>query len=125
MLFINCITFIFVLCIVEHLFIECIILSLLFFKIVETTSRHATETVTSEGKYYITVVAFNRALEPSVPVCSDGVTVDTSTPSVKEVMLENVRIRGGLVTNSGKTNVWVLGNDRIRRQVDNVTAECW
>jgi len=92
---------------------------------VETTSRHATHTVIAEGKYFITVVAFNRALEPSVPVCSDGVTVDTSKPYVKEVVLENVRIHGGLVTNSGKTNVWVLGNDRIRRQVDNVTAKCW
>jgi len=108
-----------------HFLISLLWKCIIFFKIVETTSRHATHTVTTEGRYYITVVAFNRALEPSVPVCSDGVTIDTSTPSVKEVVLENARIRGGLVTNSGKTNIWVLGNDRIRRQLDNVTAECW
>ena len=45
-----------------------------------------------EGTYYLTVVAWNAALSPSTPVCSDGLTVDTTPP-----LFEGVFIPGGMV----------------------------
>lgn len=78
--------------------------------------------MTSEGKYYVTVVAYNRAYDPSVPVCSDGVVVDTMLPNIKEVVIEGARIQGGLVTDGNE--VWVVGNNRYRRHVANPPAYC-
>nr|XP_034301655.1 uncharacterized protein LOC105322112 [Crassostrea gigas] len=90
----------------------------------ETYSVHATHTVTSEGTYYICVVAYNRALEPSEPVCSDGVTVTTAVPSVQEVDIEGATVIGGLVTDENKSNVWIVTKNRYRRLIRNVTADC-
>lgn len=85
---------------------------------------HATHTVTSEGTYYICVVAYNRALEPSEPVCSDGVTVTTVVPSVQEVDIEGATVIGGLVTDENKSNVWIVTKNKYRRLIRNVTADC-
>ena len=41
------------------------------------------------GKLFVTVVAFNNAMEPSKPVCSDGVTRDDTPPSVVNITLQN------------------------------------
>ncbi|KAK3099491.1 hypothetical protein FSP39_005250, partial [Pinctada imbricata] len=92
----------------------------------ETYSLHASYTVESEGKYYITVVAYNRALDPSDPVCSDGVTIDTSVPSVKEVKIEGSRVKGGLIKDSTSSNYYVVGEDRDLRIISNptVTSDC-
>ncbi|KAK3101903.1 hypothetical protein FSP39_007221, partial [Pinctada imbricata] len=90
----------------------------------ETYSLHATHTVTTEGKYFITVVAYNRALEPSDPVCSDGVTVDTTVPAVEEVTIEGARIKGGLITDSSSSAYYVVGENRVRRLIPNPTSEC-
>jgi hypothetical protein len=92
--------------------------------IFETYASHATHTVTTEATYYICVVAYNRALEPSEPVCSDGVTVTTATPSVQEVNIEGALISGGLVTNSAKSNFWIVTNNRVRRLIKDPTSEC-
>lgn len=85
---------------------------------------HATHTVTTEGQYYICVVAYNRALEPSEPVCSDGVTVTTTKPSVQEVNIEGASITGGLVTDKTKTNFWIVTSNRFRRLIKDPTSDC-
>ena len=95
---------------------------IIFVQIKETTLTSATHTASTEAKYYVTVVAYNRALEPSNPVCSDGITVDTTKHTVREVSISGARVVGGLVTDG--TNHWVLGNDRTLRQIDGVTSEC-
>ncbi|XP_055997828.1 uncharacterized protein LOC125647098 [Ostrea edulis] len=92
--------------------------------IFETYSMHATHTVTTEGQYYICVVAYNRALEPSEPVCSDGVTVTTTKPSVQEVNIEGASITGGLVTDKTKTNFWIVTSNRFRRLIKDPTSDC-
>ena len=69
-------------------------------------------------------MAYNRALEPSDPVCSDGVTIDSSVPGVKEVIVKDSLITGGLVTDLTQTNYYILGSDRVRRLISNVTADC-
>ena len=90
----------------------------------ETYNLDATFTAPSEGTYYATVVAYNRALEPSDPICSDGVIIDSTTPSIKEVTIERARIEGGLITDSTNTDYYVVGEDRIRRTIMNPTADC-
>ncbi|XP_078321865.1 uncharacterized protein LOC111103999 isoform X3 [Crassostrea virginica] len=90
----------------------------------ETYSLHATHTVASEGTYYACVVAFNRALEPSKPVCSDGVTVTTYVPTVSEVDISSAHVREGLVTDAGRTNYWVVETNRHRRLIENPTTDC-
>ena len=72
----------------------------------------------------MTVVAFNRALEPSNAVCSDGVTIDTSPAKVNEVQVANVRVQAGLIMIADGI-FWLLGGDRRRKQVINVQSDCW
>ncbi|XP_078334035.1 uncharacterized protein LOC111124258 [Crassostrea virginica] len=92
--------------------------------IVETYSLHASHTVITVGQYFICVVAYNRALEASEPVCSDGVTVTTAVPAVQEVTIEGARITGGLVTDSSRSNYWIVTDNRLRRMIVDPTTEC-
>ncbi|XP_062616047.1 uncharacterized protein LOC134277752 [Saccostrea cucullata] len=91
---------------------------------VETYSLHATHNVSSKGTYYACVVAYNRALEPSKPVCSDGVTITTAVPKVREVYISNAYIRGGLITDSNQTFFWEVNNARYRRRIIAPTTDC-
>lgn len=84
----------------------------------------AVHEVSSEGTYYACVVAYNRALEPSKPVCSDGVTVTTAIPKVKEVAISGAFVKGGLVTDAFKSSVWVLEDTRVRKLINNPTKNC-
>jgi hypothetical protein len=93
-------------------------------KVKETYALHATHTVATEGTYYICVVAYNRALEPSKPVCSDGVTVTTTIPVVSEVDISNAYVRESLVTDVGRTMYWVVGRNRHRRLIVDPTEDC-
>ncbi|XP_069133969.1 uncharacterized protein [Argopecten irradians] len=92
--------------------------------VVETTDTDVTYTAGAEGTYFITVVAYNHALEPSTPVCSDGVTVDSGVTSVSEISVATAMVRGGLVTDSGATAVWILDTDRSIRKLSTVTPAC-
>lgn len=84
----------------------------------------AVHEVSSEGTYYACVVAYNRALEPSKPVCSDGVTVTTAIPKVREVAISGAFVKGGLVTDTSKSSIWVLEDTRVRKLIDNPTKHC-
>lgn len=94
------------------------------FQLNETYSTDATHKVSSEGTYYACVVAYNRALEPSQPVCSDGVTVTSAIPKVKEVAISSAFVKGGLITDNGKSSFWVLEQNRYRKLVKNPTPAC-
>ncbi|KAK3101031.1 hypothetical protein FSP39_000383, partial [Pinctada imbricata] len=91
----------------------------------ETYNTDATYSAPGEGQYFITVVAYNRALEPSDTVCSDGVTVTTAVPKVKEVTIDPSRIRGGLVSDQNQTLFYVVGDDRVRRLIREPTPDCF
>ena len=55
--------------------------------VMETTENSASWVAPSPGKYYVTVVAVNHALQSSVPVYSDGVIVDQSPPVVSNIVI--------------------------------------
>ncbi|XP_046557202.1 uncharacterized protein LOC124266452 [Haliotis rubra] len=86
-------------------------------------STSASWTAPTVGKYHVTVVAFNRALEASDPVCSDGVTVDTTPPSVSEVAVRDSRVMEGLVKSSDNV-VWFIDAHRRRAQVVSPDDSC-
>ena len=55
--------------------------------VMETTGTQASWTAPSPGTYYVTVVAYNNALHPSLPACSDGITIDQTAPIISEVVI--------------------------------------
>ncbi|KAL3843250.1 hypothetical protein ACJMK2_021192 [Sinanodonta woodiana] len=89
----------------------------------ETYSSNTVFNAPMEGTYFLTVAAYNHALEPSKPVCSDGISIDTSIPEVSEFRLEHVRIRGGLVKD-GNDTVWYLDENRNLYKVTNPSVSC-
>ncbi|XP_070570802.1 uncharacterized protein [Ptychodera flava] len=91
--------------------------------VINTTSTHASWTAPGPGTYHCTVVAFNRALEPSKPVCSDGVTIDTTPPTIREVNIEDVRVKPGLLKDSDGA-VWMVDKIAFRHLVVNFTEDC-
>ena len=71
----------------------------------------------------MTVAAYNYALDHSTPVCSDGVTVDTSVPSVLEFEVEGAKADPRLLRDDAGY-LWFLHDDRTRQQVSNSNEAC-
>eukprot|EP00058_Branchiostoma_floridae_P007081 XP_002592569.1 hypothetical protein BRAFLDRAFT_118907 [Branchiostoma floridae] len=93
-----------------------------------TTEKTTTElqhsfTASSPGTYYCTVVAFNRALSASEPVCSDGILYDTSPPSITNIVIENIRARTGAIKDGGG-NVWMVDDQLRKVAVDGPSSAC-
>ena len=76
-----------------------------------------------EGTYYVTVVAYNNALQPSKLVCSDGVIVDLTPPRFMGVAVPGAVVKPGLVVD-GDGQFWLIGSDRERAKVDGYSAWC-
>ncbi|XP_022100380.1 uncharacterized protein LOC110984469 isoform X2 [Acanthaster planci] len=88
-----------------------------------TTSTHASWTAPSPGRYYVTVIAYNRALEPSEAVCSDGVVIDTSPPELSQIVISYARIWPGLAKdNEGR--VWFVDEHRKRMELVDASSGC-
>ncbi|KAJ8312968.1 hypothetical protein KUTeg_010341 [Tegillarca granosa] len=60
--------------------------------VTETTEQSIIVPLSSEGKHFITVVAYNNAMEPSKPVCSDGIVLDKTSPKIENISLTNARV---------------------------------
>ncbi|XP_071798435.1 uncharacterized protein [Asterias amurensis] len=88
-----------------------------------TTATHASWTAPSPGMYFITVIAYNRALEPSVPICSDGVMIDTSPPELSNISISDARMRPGLAKDS-EGRVWFINEHRMKTELLNVSDVC-
>ncbi|ESO88609.1 hypothetical protein LOTGIDRAFT_165393 [Lottia gigantea] len=88
----------------------------------ETSVTHATWLAPTDGQYYITVVAYNAALQPSQPVCSDGVVIDSTRPIVSEIFIDQARIEAGLVSNDRK--LYYINNRRQIHQIQNPDPDC-
>ena len=89
----------------------------------ETYETAASFEAGDEDTYYITVAAYNRALDPSDPVCSDGVTIDTMMPIVSEVVIEGAITQEDLLKDSSN-NVWYLSRRRIIQKLENADSSC-
>ena len=76
-----------------------------------------------EGTYFITVVAYNNALQPSSAVCSDGITVDMTPPTFMGVSIPGARVKPGLVADSGG-QFWLVERERERARVSGYSGWC-
>ncbi|XP_078661603.1 uncharacterized protein LOC144905733 [Branchiostoma floridae x Branchiostoma belcheri] len=91
--------------------------------ITRTTDTNAVYTAPSPGTYFCTVVAYNHALDPSVPVCSDGVTVDVTPPTLTAIHVDHLAVRPGVVKDAGG-DVWLIDQRRHRVLVLDPPAQC-
>ncbi|CAH1249044.1 SCARF2 [Branchiostoma lanceolatum] len=91
--------------------------------ITRTTNTHAVYTAPSPGTYFCTVVAYNHALDPSPPVCSDGVTVDVTDPSLTAINIYNLSVRPGVVKDTDG-DVWLINQRRHRVLVLDPPPQC-
>ncbi|XP_025086754.1 uncharacterized protein LOC112559633 [Pomacea canaliculata] len=92
-------------------------------RVVMTYETTATWSAPADGTFYITVVAFNSAIEPSSPVCSDGVTVDQTSPKVSRVYVAGAYIAPGLIRASDN-GIWLVTSDHTIRLVENPDRGC-
>ncbi|XP_064646780.1 uncharacterized protein LOC135499763 [Lineus longissimus] len=91
-------------------------------KVKKTTQTSAQWTAPSKGKYFITVVAFNAALDHSEPVCSNGVMVDETGPVMGGSTIENTVTKPGLLKQGGK--VYYIRKDRRRVRIEKPSSSC-
>ncbi|XP_041349352.1 uncharacterized protein LOC121368680 [Gigantopelta aegis] len=56
----------------------------------------------NSGLFYSSAVAFNNAMEPSIVVCSDGITKDTTPPMMTNIILKNGQMYSGLWCKNAK-----------------------
>jgi beta-xylosidase len=75
-----------------------------------------------EGTYCVTVIAMNPANDASRAVCSDGVTIVTTKPSVKNVVLNGAKTDPRLVVDDNGT-MWIIWTD-ITRTIVNSSNIC-
>ncbi|XP_077866322.1 uncharacterized protein LOC144354078 [Saccoglossus kowalevskii] len=91
--------------------------------LIDTRSTHAEWLAPGPGKYHSTVIAYNRALEPSKPVCSDGVTIDTTVPVIQEVIIDDVFMRPGLLKDDDDI-LWFVDQQRYKQILINTSDIC-
>ncbi|XP_052095904.1 uncharacterized protein LOC127731085 [Mytilus californianus] len=90
---------------------------------IETFNTFASFTASKEGKYYVSVVAFNRANEASSLVCSDGVTISSSVPYVVDIVVKDLRTIPRLIEDKNN-NIWYLDGSLRRHLVNNSKNAC-
>ncbi|XP_077997650.1 uncharacterized protein LOC144450798 isoform X2 [Glandiceps talaboti] len=90
---------------------------------VNTTSTSVSWIAPRTATYHCTVVAYNRALQPSKPVCSDGITIDTTPPVVMDINIDDVKVKPGVMKDDDG-DVWMVDENRYRHLVVNVTQDC-
>lgn len=93
------------------------------FQTTETYNTFASFEASTEGTYFVSVVAVNRAKENSNVVCSDGVTIMTTMPYIQDFVMSGAKTRPRLIRDNDG-NVWFLDNILQRHFVENITSSC-
>ncbi|XP_052789886.1 uncharacterized protein LOC128224179 [Mya arenaria] len=75
---------------------------------------------TFTGKRFVTVIALNNAMEPSNPVCSDGVTRDLSPPEFRNMTLQHGQLSESLICLHGE--VYVMQTNMQRAKLHNTSV---
>ncbi|CAH1794767.1 unnamed protein product [Owenia fusiformis] len=88
--------------------------------ITKTMNTIANINVTQYGKYHITVVAYNGAMSPSVPVCSTGVTIDITPPVLHSILVDHIHTKPGLVSHGNAT--WIVNEHGNKIKMTNTTC---
>ena len=75
------------------------------FHIEETVSEHTSFNVSGPGIYFLSVIAFNNALDPSEAACSSGIIVDRSAPKLKHIHLPAAHTQSSIAC-SHNNSIW-------------------
>ena len=77
----------------------------------QESSHHSLKIVFPDGvgQYFATVIAYNYAMSPSKPICSDGVTLDKSIPNVNNVGIKNGKTVQSIGCHDNKP--WLIKED--------------
>ena len=67
------------------------------------------------GKYFVSVIAANGALEFSSVVCSDGIVVDNTPPLLTEIRIQHARSVPGLIRQHNLSEIWII--DQFRQRI--------
>ncbi|XP_033747031.1 uncharacterized protein LOC117332255 [Pecten maximus] len=86
----------------------------------ETTLTSVRLSLPEEGKYYTTVVAYNNAMEPSQPVCSDGILLDRTAPIVENLTLQSATMKETILCSDG--SAWLITSNLSKHEMSG--AEC-
>ena len=89
----------------------------LLFQGTETYDTFASFDAANEGTFYTSVVAINRANDASDVVCSDGVTISTAIPSVKDVVVKDIKTVPRLLEDN-ISQVWLLDESLRKRPLN-------
>ena len=73
------------------------------------------------GKKYVNLIAINNALEPSKVACSDGITKDDITPSIRNISIKHGKWSESIVCLQG--NAWLLTTDLQKTRLQD-SPEC-
>ena len=97
-------------------------------KIYKTVSHSSLEWIAPipGRRYFASVVAYNKALEPSKVVCSDGITIDITPPQVTSIDIKGARIKPGFMKDTSSEEVWFVdsGRKRCKMNPDKVSTDC-
>ncbi|KAK3589123.1 hypothetical protein CHS0354_017089 [Potamilus streckersoni] len=83
-----------------------------FANIKEVFDNEALFTVTSPGRYFSSMVAYNNAMEPSRVVCSDGFAKDVSSPDLTDIFVKKVKAMELIACD--KENVYLIREDMVK-----------
>ncbi|XP_053400999.1 uncharacterized protein LOC128557566 [Mercenaria mercenaria] len=83
-----------------------------------TYENRAEFSAPQSGKYYLTIMAYNHALDHSNAVCSDGVTIDIIPAVVSEVVIKDAVTANGLVKSGVNDTVYILHRNRVFEEVE-------
>ena len=72
------------------------------------------------GKMFTTMVAMNNAMDPSYPVCSDGITRDVTAPRLEDVTVRNGRWSESLLC--WDSRAWILTEDMSKVLLNDTTV---
>ena len=84
---------------------------LVYMQVNKTRVTWAQREAPGPGRYYCTVVAYNHALDPSRPVCTDGVTIDITPPVLNDVSVGRLKTKPGLIKNN-VSSVYLVDRNR-------------
>ncbi|KAL4218457.1 hypothetical protein ACF0H5_023192 [Mactra antiquata] len=71
------------------------------------------------GKMFITVVALNNAMDPSQPVCTDGITRDISPPYIRNLTLDYASWRESIACHERTS--WLLKSSLSKISLQNIS----
>ncbi|XP_069134181.1 uncharacterized protein [Argopecten irradians] len=82
----------------------------------ETTIESVRVSLPQDGKYYVTVVAYNNAMEPSKPVCSDGIVLDRTKPKLVNLTLQSATMRETIICSDG--SAWFITANLTKHEMN-------